>query len=199
MTRLLLASVPFALFPFLASAIPVTSGTITLSGFSIDNFNFCGPDFSVSDGMHLGNWGPARCSRCPPGSVLGLNGTEITLDAGPGTYHSTFTFNGSSCGIVGSSSGAEPKPCLVDLRSLTGSGIVDVNINSVGGGLEYTGAVYKFAPEPHTWMLSLVGIVAVLGWCQAAAPRDASHSNLLGAKPNSRFALALEAPRRLVA
>ena len=217
--KLLLTSVLFALFPFLASAIPITSGTITFSGFSIGDFNFSGPDFSVSGGMYLGNWGPATCRPCNPGSSLGVNGTQvggdfasgsatvggtsfpfvawgsganilppgvgsefdvsgpdITLDAGPGTYHSTFTFGGlfgggSLCGIVNRDPLFRPQPCDVDLRGLTGSGIVDVTVSAGGGALDFTSAVYTFTPEPQTWMLALVGIVAIAGWSRNRAGR----------------------------
>ncbi|HST78945.1 MAG TPA: PEP-CTERM sorting domain-containing protein [Verrucomicrobiae bacterium] len=113
-------------------------------------------------------WG-TTANTTPPGaqSIFNVSGPSITLDAGPGTYRSTFSFSGSLCGTAGSSSGPEPIPCLVDLRDLTGSGIVDVNMRSAGSAdaaLEYTSAVYTFTPEPQTWMLALAGIVAIVGW-----------------------------------
>jgi len=110
-------------------------------------------------------WGSTAYILQPEGvSRFDVSGPAITLDAGPGTYHSTFTFGGSLCGVVSHDPLGRPQPCDVDLRGLTGSGIVDVNINSGGGKLNFTSAVYTFTPEPQTWMLALAGIVAVLGW-----------------------------------
>ncbi|HEY1212939.1 MAG TPA: hypothetical protein VGE93_04825 [Bryobacteraceae bacterium] len=91
-------------------------------------------------------------------------GPAITVNAGPGTYRSTFDFHGTMCGPNGGPAFAHP--CLVDLPNLTGSGTVDVAfVSDPVGNLEYTGAVYTFTatPEPQTWMLALAGIVTILG------------------------------------
>lgn len=104
--KLLLTSILFAVFPVLPSAIPITSGRITLGDSSIGDFDLSGPDFSVSGAFHLGNWDPATCNSCKqPGGVLGVNGTEVGLDFASGSATvgaTTFPFVawGSTANII---------------------------------------------------------------------------------------------------
>lgn len=99
----------------------------------------------------------------PGSSVFNVSGPAITL-AGPGTYYSTFSFNGSLCGTNGGPEFAHP--CLVNLPGLTGSGIVEATATLENGYLYVRNAVYTFTatPEPRTWMLALIGILPLLAW-----------------------------------
>jgi hypothetical protein len=107
------------------------------------------------------------------GTTLSVVGPNITLDAGPGTYRSTFNFSGTMCGTNGGPEFAHP--CLVDLPNLTGSGVVDATfVLDPVGNYKYTGAVYTFTatPEPRTWMLALIGILPLLAWRRKMAGRE---------------------------
>lgn len=110
------------------------------------------------------------------GSEFFVVGPPITLDAGAGTYHSTFSLTGSLCGTTSQES--DPKACLVDLNPLTGSGVVDVTYtaNPAAGALEFSSAVYTFTatPESQTWILALLGIMAILVHRRKAARRESS-------------------------
>jgi hypothetical protein len=75
--KLLLTSALLALCPLLASATAITSGTIAI-GSVFGTFNFSGADFSLSGGMCLDNWGPARCSPCSTAEVTAIQtGTDF--------------------------------------------------------------------------------------------------------------------------
>ena len=149
-------------------------GVMGVNG-GVSGYDFVGGSATVdATSFPFVSWGST--ANTPHGSVFFVSGPAITLDAGPGTYHSTFTlgplFGGSLCGVVSLDPLRRPQqPCDVDLPGLTGSGIVDVNINSGGGTLNFTSAVYTFTPEPQSWMLALLGIVAIAGWSRNRAGR----------------------------
>jgi hypothetical protein len=115
------------------------------------------------NGTHLGSvyWGDMSARR---GTQFNAVGPNIPIDAGAGTYHGSFTFTGTMCGT--NRMGDDPRPCIVDLPSVTGSGVVDVTVSpSSSGLLVFQSAVYTFVtPEPKAWMLALLGIVAIVGW-----------------------------------
>ncbi len=90
------------------------------------------------------------------GSEFHITGPLISLNNGQGTYVGTFSFTGSLCG-VDPNAHTMPDPCIVDLRQLTGSGLVSLTvIAGVFGGenaLRVTGAMYSFVPEPSSIVL----------------------------------------------
>lgn len=202
--KLVLTALLFAVFPFLASATTITSGTITVTKLMGPGyFDFGGPGFSVSGEFVNVGFGD-QCSPCLPNTVLtvsgnmsgndflngsgtvgtttfdgldwgdmeqaypgttvfNVSGPSLPLGAVPGVYQGTFSFNnGSLCGTHLSDN--SPRPCLVNLKDLNGSGIVDVTVIQGPVGLETTTTVYTFTPEPQTWLLAFVGIIALLGW-----------------------------------
>jgi hypothetical protein len=69
--------------------------------------------------------------------------------------------------------GSEPRSCIVDLPTLTGSGTVDI---TVGPNQLYETKVYTFVtPEPQTWTLALLSIVATVAWRLKAAKRGTTN------------------------
>jgi hypothetical protein len=100
-------------------------------------------------------------------SMFEITGPPIILDAGPGTYTSTFSFSGTFCGLLPPTGGAFGRPCDVDMPTVTGSGIVSVQVANYleGPSLRVTEATYTFTdasavPEPST--IALVGLVTGL-------------------------------------
>jgi hypothetical protein len=183
----------------------ITSGSITITGgLPTGSFNLSGAGFNISGAFSMGNWGPAACRDCGPGTILSVNGFEccndfsgggsadisgshfnvnwgglnaagnstflitgapVVLNRGAGTYTSNFNFSGELCGVTG---GAIPQPCVVNLPSLTGSGVVSVNVSQTSNTilpLRYTDATYVFStiPEPSTVALTLPA--ALLLYC----------------------------------
>lgn len=95
------------------------------------------------------------------GSDFYVTGPTILL-TGPGTFRGTFSFRGSMCGTI---TGSETS-CVVALPSLTGSGIVTVDVAPIVGSpyLIVTQADYTFAPEPASLLLFCSGLLtAALG------------------------------------
>jgi hypothetical protein len=98
----------------------------------------------------------------PGPTYLQVTGDPITLDAGPGVYTGTFSFEGALCGILPGSSGY-PEPCEVALRPLSGIGIVAMTfVEGEGGSLRYAGATHTFIPEPSTLVLTTAGLALVI-------------------------------------
>lgn len=127
------------------------NGTVVGNDFSTGNATIGATNFAGLAWGDLNAAGP---------SAFTITGPAVTLNAGPGTYRSTFTFSGSLCGTQG---GSVPHPCVVNLPSLSGYGIVDVRIANVPGGLlQYTSATYTFTPEPSAWLLAGAGFMAML-------------------------------------
>jgi hypothetical protein len=99
---------------------------------------------------------------------LAITGDPITLDAGPGLYTSTFSFEGGLCGVLPGDS--RWGPCVVDLPSLNGIGTVAMTFAEgpgfphpdAGDSLRYTGVTYTFIPEPSTLVLSTAGLALVI-------------------------------------
>jgi hypothetical protein len=89
--KLLLKFFLFALCPLFASATVITSGTITARGqFTLADFSFSGPSFSVSGQFLNLGWG-AGCSPCIPGINLDVYGSVVGNDFlnGSGTVGTT--------------------------------------------------------------------------------------------------------------
>ncbi len=53
----------------------ISSGSIQTTGLAgFGPFTLSGSNFDASGGFANGNWGPASCSPCLPGSILGVDG-----------------------------------------------------------------------------------------------------------------------------
>jgi hypothetical protein len=149
-----------------ASCTPCAPGSLLNVNAFVSGLDFIGPGSATVGAMNFAglSWGDLDVEL---GGVSIFDITPaITLNAGPGTYHGTFSFTGSLCGTL--PSGFIPHPCAVHFPSLSGSGIVDVNITaqSFGGGiiLDFADATYTFTstPEPGTWVLIGIGGAAIL-------------------------------------
>jgi hypothetical protein len=126
-------------------------GNIFSTDFEPGNATVGGTNLSVF-------WGALNAEG--PSNFI-ITGPPITLSAGPLTYQSTFTFNGALCGTQ-SNGNAHGDACVVDLPSLTGSGVVTADFHLLNGLLAFTSATYTFViPEPGTSMLAGAGIVIV--------------------------------------
>ncbi len=159
------------------------SGEFDNVGFGASQCNPCSPNTIVGvSGNMSGNdflngsatlgtttfdsldWGDSEHAH-PGTTVFNVSGPSLPLGAVPGVYQGTFSFNnGSLCGTHLSDN--TPRPCLVNLSNLNGSGIVDVTLIQGPVGLETTTTVYTFTatPEPEAWILAFLGILALLGW-----------------------------------
>ena len=95
-------------------------------------------------------------------SAFAVSGPPILL-TGPGTFYGTFSFTGFLCGFLDQSDTS----CDIDLPSLTGRGIVTVEVGSfVDSGITYltvTQAGYTFTPEPASWLLFGSGAIGLAG------------------------------------
>lgn len=149
---------------------PISFGNWALTGFinmpagstaGVNGFQ-AGNDFgpgaaTIGTTDLIVDWGALNSAGSSIFSIIGL---PILVDAGPGTYESTFTFTGSLCGTQG---GAIPLPCVANLPSLTGSGIVSANFVAIGANLSFSSATYTFTtPEAGAWILMCCGIAGLL-------------------------------------
>ncbi|HEY4899793.1 MAG TPA: PEP-CTERM sorting domain-containing protein [Terriglobales bacterium] len=98
-------------------------------------------------------------------SEFHITGPPLPL-TGPGTFRGTFSFTGFLCGTFTDTDTS----CIINLPSLTGNGIVTVDvIPSVDGNgqpaLMVSKAGYTFTPEPASWLLfgsGALGLAAAL-------------------------------------
>ena len=110
------------------------------------------------------NWGDFYAAG--PSEFL-LNGPDIVLGSGAGTYRGTFSFGGLLCG-TDPQVFEIPNPCIVNL-GMNGTGIVSIDVSEVNGLLMVDRVTYAFTtPEPST--LALLGS-AVLGFGAAFRAR----------------------------
>jgi hypothetical protein len=96
-------------------------------------------------------------------SAFQVTGPPILL-TGPGTFYGTFSFTGFLCGTMTDTDTS----CIVGLPSLTGTGIVTVDVAAdvdAGGqpALGVTQAGYTFTPEPASWLLFGSGAAGLAG------------------------------------
>lgn len=66
-------------------------------------------------------WGDLEAEKP---SAFNLAGPSITINA-PGVYAGSFTFTGALCGT--DPVGPSPRPCVIDLPTLTGYGVLVLN------------------------------------------------------------------------
>lgn len=171
-------SLPSGSFNFSGDGF-AAAGTFSLGSWGPLSCNPCAPGSALSvTGLQSGNdfgsgsatiggtlynvnWGGLNAAGP---SNFQLSGAPILLDQGPGTYTGAFDFVGELCGV--SSSGI-PQPCIASLPSLTGSGLVSINVIAIPdhGILQYTSATYLFSvPEPSTLALTFpAGLLLLYG------------------------------------